>query len=446
MAKYLLRFDDINPRMNWDKFLAIKDILEENNIKAILGVIPDCRDTEFLNFKENKSFISLLIKYKNYGDRIAQHGYQHIYDSKEKGFFGSDKKSEFAGLNYKKQFARIKKGKDILNKESLWEPIFMAPSHSFDVNTLKALKNLSFKYVLDGFSLNPFIMNNLIFIPQIFSKPIPKFIPGISQLCIHINTIKESDIKKLKDFILINKSEFITLEESLKYKKYNLYSIMDKLLINTFIRSFRSIRGIFKLISLKNIINKFRCIIERLRYKLLLHNQNIDPWHFKGTFECRIYKKFVYKLVEEYQPSLYIDIGCGLGDILSRIKLPPKNKIGFDIDKGLEESIKKIYKNKFIFFNNKKILFKHLSEINSEKKIIITMLNFCHNLSSEDLKSMLLKYQKCLGKYILIIDNIFIYAEEYKYNHHNFLYSHKGLIEYHDKIDNLRSLYVLNIG
>ena len=446
MAKYLIRFDDINPRMNWDSFLDLKLILEENNIKSILGVIPDCKDTEFLNYKENKSFINLLNNYKEYGDSIAQHGYQHIYDSKDRGIFGSDDKSEFAGLDFKTQLTRIKSGKDILIKKSLWEPIFMAPSHSFDVNTLKALKNLSFKYVLDGFSLNPYNMKNLIFIPQIISKPLPKFIPGVSQLCIHINTISDYEIKKLKNFISINKSDFITLEESLNYKKYGLYSIIDQFTINILIRNFRRIRSLFYLLQLKNIFNKSRCIIERIKYKYILYNHDIDPWHLKGTFQCRIYKKLAYKLVMELEPSLYIDIGCGLGEILSKIKLPAHQKIGLDIGKGIGKSITKINKNKFIFFENEKNLINYFTKINDEKKIVITMLNFCHNISHNDLVRRLEIYKKTLGKYILIIDNIFTRSKEYRYDHHDFLYSQKGLIDYHDKVDNLRSIYVLNIG
>ena len=54
MAKYLMRFDDVNPRMNWDKFLVLKNVLEKYNIKSILGVVPYCRDHKlFLGNKKN---------------------------------------------------------------------------------------------------------------------------------------------------------------------------------------------------------------------------------------------------------------------------------------------------------------------------------------------------------------------------------------------------------
>ena len=44
---------------------------------------------------------------------------------------------------------------------------------------------------------------NLTFIPQIYSKPFPEFLPGISQLCIHINTISNKELNYLKNLDLL---------------------------------------------------------------------------------------------------------------------------------------------------------------------------------------------------------------------------------------------------
>ena len=59
----------------------------------------------------------------------------------------------------------------------------------------------------------PFKLYNLIFIPQIYSKPLPEFIPGISQLCIHINTISNKELNYLKNFIEENHAKFIELNQ-----------------------------------------------------------------------------------------------------------------------------------------------------------------------------------------------------------------------------------------
>ena len=50
-CKYLLRFDDIAPNMNWRLFYKIKELLIKYKIKPILGVIPNNKDKELKNFQ-----------------------------------------------------------------------------------------------------------------------------------------------------------------------------------------------------------------------------------------------------------------------------------------------------------------------------------------------------------------------------------------------------------
>ena len=74
------------------------------------------------------------------------------------------------------------------------------------------------------------------------------------------------------------------------------------------------------------------------------------------------------------------------------------------------------------------------------------MLNFVHNIDNVKLVKMIDKYYKKLGRYFLLIDNIFVDSEEYKYNHHDFLFNHDGLIQYLFQVDQLRSIYFIQIG
>ena len=184
MTYYLIRFDDINPRMNWIRFNQLKSIINKYNIKSILGVVPKCEDLSISNFPENKNYLNDLQKMKSEGDLIAQHGFTHINDSKNKGLYGNVIKSEFAGLDYSTQYERINKGKNILIKSQLWQPIFMAPFHSFDKTTILVLRNLGFQFITDGFSRCPYEQNGIKFIPQFSSLPLPTNLPLISQLCV----------------------------------------------------------------------------------------------------------------------------------------------------------------------------------------------------------------------------------------------------------------------
>ncbi|MDC3031829.1 DUF2334 domain-containing protein [Prochlorococcus sp. AH-716-P08] len=373
-----MRFDDINPRMDWNRFFVLKKTLEKYNIKSILGVIPDCKDPSVQISKPYKKYLEYLRKCSLYGDCIAQHGNEHIFDSKRRGDFGSSNNSEFAGHSLNEQFKRLSNGKKILEKQSLWEPIFMAPGHSFDSLTLIALKKLDFKIILDGFSLFPYKKNNLIFIPQISSNPLPLKVPGLSQLCIHINTITNFQFKKLIKFIHINHKEFISLEE-IKLKK-NAITYFDQKFICIALNSYRLFKEIGNhFIKIKSLIE---CFYQRLFYKIKYRDIDIYEWHLQGTYCCRSYKKISLKIINSLKPTLFIDIGCGLGEILEKLNLDYKYKVGFDLDKRLIKVHDKFNKNNFKFFTEEKKLFAYFKNLSLPKKniIVISMLNFVQNL------------------------------------------------------------------
>ena len=52
--------------------------------------------------------------------------------------------------NAKEQKEKLLLGKAALENEGIYTDTFMAPGHSYDRNTLKALKTIGFEYVTDG--------------------------------------------------------------------------------------------------------------------------------------------------------------------------------------------------------------------------------------------------------------------------------------------------------
>jgi hypothetical protein len=43
-ARYILRFDDICPTLNWDLWAGVEEVLLRTRIRPLLAVIPDNRD------------------------------------------------------------------------------------------------------------------------------------------------------------------------------------------------------------------------------------------------------------------------------------------------------------------------------------------------------------------------------------------------------------------
>jgi predicted deacetylase len=246
-VKYILRFDDITPGMAMSKFLPLKHVLEELNIYSVLGVVPDCRDPKlYIEDGNSVDFFNYVRSWKKYGDTIAQHGTYHVYDSLNSGILKINKNSEFAGHEYDIQLEKLKSGKEILLRENVWQPYFMAPSHSFDKNTLKALSALGFEKLTDGYGFFPYRLCGVLLVPQLFSIPI-SFGFGYLTICVHINSMSQDQINELINFIRANRSKFVDFK---KIKDLNRVYWLPAVIIRYFtflsLVSFRFFRKICK--------------------------------------------------------------------------------------------------------------------------------------------------------------------------------------------------------
>lgn len=193
-----IRMDDITPDMDWDKFNQIREIFEKYNICPLLGVVPDSKD-ELLTYNQpQEEFWEIIRSLEKQGWAIAQHGMNHCYTTDDSGVLGINSFSEFAGLSYEEQFAKLQIGKNILEENGIHSNIFMAPGHTYDKNTLKALRDCGFIAVTDGLSWKPYISEGLLFVPcrlQTLKK-----LKGIDTLCLHSNLMTQGDIQELEVF------------------------------------------------------------------------------------------------------------------------------------------------------------------------------------------------------------------------------------------------------
>ena len=167
VKKILIRFDDINPSMDWESWGMALSLLDKHAIKPLLGVVPECKDEELLIDKPRSDFWKYILDLQKRGFTIAMHGYEHVYGSPHKSLVGNTLKTEFAGLSYEEQYTKIYDGKNTLLSHGIDTDVFFAPSHSYDENTLKALHECGFRYISDGKTLKPVKRNGIICIPCI---------------------------------------------------------------------------------------------------------------------------------------------------------------------------------------------------------------------------------------------------------------------------------------
>jgi len=241
-TKYILRIDDVSPGMSWSNFLPFKLFLESYNIKSVLGVVPDCQDRKLNIEHEKKDFFDYIRAYHQYGDSIAQHGFSHVYDSKSPGVLRINNRSEFAGHVYSEQFWRIKKGKDILIKEGVWQPWFMPPAHSFDYLTLRVLSDLGFKAVTDGYGFYPYKIGSMLLVPQMTSYPMNTGF-GVMTICLHLNSMSDNQVDNVKKFIEVNHRSMLDFKDVVASGDVsNGMATISRILSMLTLRSYRMVR------------------------------------------------------------------------------------------------------------------------------------------------------------------------------------------------------------
>ena len=208
-----IRIDDITPDMDWNKFERFKKILDEHNIKPLIGVVPCNKDNKLKRQPERKDYWEYLKDLQSKGWMIAMHGYEHVYVSRNAGIFPLNNKSEFAGLSLAKQDEMIREGKRVLKLNGIITDFFMAPSHSYDRNTLKALRKNGFYRVTDGFGTEPYEMDGIVFYPIAVSraKALASKEDGIVTFVYHTNTMEDKDFDTFEK--LFDRGDVVTYSE-----------------------------------------------------------------------------------------------------------------------------------------------------------------------------------------------------------------------------------------
>lgn len=240
-AKYIVRLDDACPTMkavNWNRMEAL---LNANNIVPVVAVIPNNRDKKLFYDTSDEKFWDKVNTWQQKGWAIALHGYEHLYTTKKPGLVPINKQSEFAGLSKEVQKDKIKKGLEIFKTKNIRPDIWIAPAHSFDKNTLSALREVSdIRIISDGIAYFPFRKYGFCWMPQQLWG-FKRMRKGIWTSCFHPNTMTDENFNTLESFLKDNAKDFISVNE---IKKYRSKTLCDQLL--TFL--FYSKRFILKLL------------------------------------------------------------------------------------------------------------------------------------------------------------------------------------------------------
>jgi predicted deacetylase len=197
-AKYLLRFDDICPTMNWQVWVHLESILTELHLKPILAVVPDNRDPQLQVAPPRANFWEEVRRWQKMGWTIGLHGYQHLYVTDHPGLIGLNALSEFAGLPAPEQEMKIRNAFAIFERENVKPEIWVAPAHSFDDATVKILRRLNLQMISDGFFPFPHRdRDGMFWIPQQMWR-FRKMLFGVWTICLHHNNWNAAAVARFR--------------------------------------------------------------------------------------------------------------------------------------------------------------------------------------------------------------------------------------------------------
>lgn len=229
MAKYIMRLDDASDYMDIERWDRMKQLLDKYDVKPIFGIIPDNKDEALIGiYERDEKFWEKMQDWICAGWTPALHGYEHRYVTADGGCNPLFDRSEFAGLSFDEQCRKIENGYKILTGHGIIPEIFFAPSHTFDKNTLNALKEKTpIRIISDTIANDVYKDGDFCFIPQ-QSGRVRKLPFKTVTFCYHPNIMKDEEYDILEQFLMEHRDEFVKFEK--KILKNRRFGVLDKLL------------------------------------------------------------------------------------------------------------------------------------------------------------------------------------------------------------------------
>ena len=160
----------------------------------------------------------------------------------------------------------------------------------------------------------------------------------------------------------------------------------------------------FKKLYIIGLLGYIKCIQRKRKLKKFQKIFNFSSWHCDGCFECRPYKKQILDISNQISPETILDIGCGLGEILSLSNA--QYKYGIDPDLSVIKAAQYLYPNINFYNGNSEYMFKMLEKdkINIPNQSLLIASNWTHNINHNEIEIFL---RRALNYFDFIIVDIF---------------------------------------
>ncbi len=183
-------------------------------------------------------------------------------------------------------------------------------------------------------------------------------------------------------------------------------------------------------------------LVKRCYYSLLQKRYGFDKWHSATPYEARSYKKSVVEIASKLGASSVVEIGCGLGEILSRINA--QHKFGVDRELAVIEAAIYLNSSKCSFYPIE--LDNFVDEFPHEKFELLIMVNWIHEIPWEKLSRVIANIVTKFDVKYLLIDVVDDTAEGFQHYHQETQVRSLGtVVDMVIGLDSVRNLYMLNV-
>mgnify|MGYP000377131843 CR=1 FL=1 len=202
----------------------------------------------------------------------------------------------------------------------------------------------------------------------------------------------------------------------------------------TAISRYRKIKSI-------GFISFIRYMFNRVYYAWLQKKYGFDKWHSATPFEARVYKKNVVQLASQLDVERVVEIGCGLGEIISRVDA--KDRIGVDRESAVIEAARHLYKSKCKFYSIE--LSKFAEEYPNDQFELLIMVNWIHEISWKDLSGSIKDIVATFNVKYLLVDSVDQAVGGFQNYHSKEQFSTLGpIVDMKLGLDFSRSIYLIN--
>jgi predicted deacetylase len=213
-SRFLVRFDDICPTMNWTVWSDIERILDAQGIQPLVAVVPDNQDQHLRVGPALPNFWDRVRDWQQRGWSIGWHGYQHLYAEKNAGLVGVHSGSEFAGASEEEQRDRLDSAARIFREQGVTPAVWIAPGHSFDWTTVRLLREHGVTAISDGYFLRPVRWNHSVWVPQQLWR-FRKMRIGLWTVCYHHNSWHDRDLEQFETDVVRFRRQIVSLTDVL---------------------------------------------------------------------------------------------------------------------------------------------------------------------------------------------------------------------------------------